>query len=109
MPEIAKKHVCMIVLMRVPMPALRRQCVGVDGEEAELLLDDLLLHLARQVVPDLVGREWGVQQERRARRRVLEHVDLVDELELVAGDEPGAIDEIRRSDRVAGSLADERS
>ena len=57
-----------------------------------------LLHLARQVVPDLVGREWGVQQERRARRRVFEHVDLVDELELVAGDEPGAIHEIRRSD-----------
>jgi hypothetical protein len=97
-PEIAKKHVCMTVLMRVPMPALLGQCVGVDGEEAELLVDDSLLHLARQVVPYLVGREWGVQQERRARCRVFEHVDLVDELELMAGDEPGAIHEIRRSD-----------
>ena len=28
--------------------------VGVDHEEPEPLLDDLLLHLARQVVPDLV-------------------------------------------------------
>jgi hypothetical protein len=33
-----------------------------------------------------------VQQEDRARRGVLEHVDLVHELELVAGHEAGAVD-----------------
>ena len=68
-----------------------RQVVGVDREEADLLLDDLFLHLPRQVIPDLVGGERRVQQERRAGRRVFEDVDLVDELELMAGDEAGAI------------------
>ena len=72
------------------MPGALATLVGVDRVEADPLLDDLLLHLARQLVPDLVGGQRRVQQERRARRGVLEHVDLVDELELVAGDEAGA-------------------
>ena len=43
--------------------------VGVDHVELQLLVDDLLLHLARQVVPDLVRAVRGVQQEHRARLR----------------------------------------
>ena len=85
------------------------EVVGVDGEEAELLLDDLLLHLARQLVPDLVGGERRIQQERGAGRRVLEDVDLVDELELMAGDEAGAVDEVRRADRPRARCAGARS
>ena len=77
-----------------------RQVVGVDREEADLLVDDLFLHLPRQVVPDLVGGKRRVQQERRARRGMLEHVDLVHELELVAGDEAGAVHQVRRPDRL---------
>ena len=68
------------------------------------MLDDLLLHLARQLLPDLVGGERRVQQEHRARRRVLEHVDLVQELELMAGDEAGAVDQIGASGSAAGSM-----
>src|SRR5262245_64368826 len=54
------------------------QGVGVDAEEPDALLDHLLLHLARQLLPDLLGREGRVEQEHRARGGVLEDVDLVD-------------------------------
>ena len=64
-----------------------------------LLVDQLLLHLARQPLPDLVGRVGRVQQEDRPVRRVLEHVDPFQELELMAGDEPGLRDQIGRPDR----------
>ncbi len=89
----------MMVLMRPPMPVRLATLVGVDGEEAELLLDDLLLHLARQVVPDRVRAVRRVEQEDGAGGGVLEHVDLVEELELVAGDEAGLLDQVGRADR----------
>ncbi len=76
------------------------ELVGVDREKAELLLDDLLLHLRRQVIPHLVRGERRVQQKRGARRRVFEDVDLVDELELMTGDEAGAVHQVRGSDRL---------
>ena len=95
---MAKKQVCMIVLMRPPMPASRGDLVGVDHVEPQLLLDDLLLHLARQLVPDLVRPERGVQQERRRRARVLEHVEFLEEVELVARDEVALL--IRYAERI---------
>ena len=48
---------------------LARDAVGVDDEEAQLLLDDLLLDLARQLVPDRLGAVRRVQEERRALAR----------------------------------------
>ena len=53
-PEMAKKQVCMMVLMRTPMPVCRGHLEGVDDVELELLGDDLLLHLPGQGIPDLV-------------------------------------------------------
>jgi hypothetical protein len=79
--------------------AALRQVERVDREETDLPVEDLLLHLPRQAVPHLVRCERRVEQECRARRRMLEHVDLVHELELVTGDEAGAIDEVCGSDR----------
>ncbi len=73
--------------------------VGVDHVELQLLLDDLLLHLAGQVVPHLVGGERRVQQEHRARPGIGEHVVLLEEGELVAGHEAGALHQVRRADR----------
>ena len=52
---MAKKHVCMIVLIRPPMPVCRATVGRIDRVEADVLVDELLLHLARQPVPDLVG------------------------------------------------------
>ena len=51
----------------------------------------LLLHLAWQVIPDLVGGVGCIQQENRSLSGVLEYVDLVEEVELVVGYEAGAV------------------
>ena len=60
---------------------------GVDDEEAEPLVDDLLLHRARQAVPDLVRPARAVEQEHAAGRGEPQHVLALEEAELVAGDE----------------------
>ena len=78
---------------------LARHRGRVDRVEADALVDQLLLHLARQLLPDLVGRVGRVQQEDRPLRRVFEHVDPFQELELMARDEPGLRDQIGRPDR----------
>ena len=43
-PLMAKKQVCMMVLMRPPMPVSLGHFVAVDDVELQLLVDDLLLH-----------------------------------------------------------------
>ncbi len=63
---------------------------------------------ARQVIPDCVCIEGAVEQEGGAGFRVLEHVDALEERELVAGDEVGAADEIAGADRL-GTEAQVRS
>ncbi len=63
---MAKKQVCMMVLMRTPMPVSLRHGVGIDGVELELLVDDLLLHPARELIPHLVFAIRSVEQEDRA-------------------------------------------
>jgi hypothetical protein len=71
----------------------------VDGEEAHLLLDEPLLHLAREVIPHLGLGPGRVEQEDRALARALEHVVAVEELRLVAGDDARAPHLVRRADR----------
>jgi hypothetical protein len=72
--------------------------VGVDGVKGELLLDDLLLDLPGQVLPDLVLREGSIQEEDASGHGVLEHVEALEEAELVAGHEARLLDEVRRPD-----------
>ena len=62
---------------------------AVDHVEAELLVDDGLLDLGGDLVPDLVGGEGAVEEEDAALLGVGEHVELLEEGELVAGDEVG--------------------
>ena len=66
----------------------------VDEVEADALVDQRLLHLAREMVPDRLLRVRSIEQEDRARRGVLEHVELVEEGELVAADEPCLLHQI---------------
>ena len=73
--------------------------VTVDDVKLELLVDDLLLHQARQVVPNLVGAERAVQQEGGAVLRGSQHVDALEEGELVAGHETGLGDEVTGAQR----------
>ena len=70
----------------------------VDHVELQFLLDQVRLDLARQLVPDLVGTERRVQEEDPARDRLARHVVLVEEDELVAGDEVRPLDEVRGTD-----------
>ena len=79
---------------------LARDAEGVDDEEAQLPRDDLLLHLAAGARPRRRrGRRASSAGTRAPSARGLEDVVAVDELELVAGDEAGAADEVRRADR----------
>ena len=94
-----KKQVCMTVLIRTPIFGVAGHPVGVDHVELQLLVDDLLLHLAGQVVPDLVRPVGAVQQERRPGHGHRQHVDPLGEVELVAGDEVGLVDQVRALDR----------
>jgi hypothetical protein len=73
-----------------PHPRMLCEAIGVNGEEPDALLDYLLLHLAWQLIPDLVRGVGRVQQEDRSWSGVLKYVDLVQEVELVAGHEAGA-------------------
>src|SRR4030095_14089110 len=61
--------------------------ISIDRIKANLFPNYLLLHFARQLVP--YGRRISgcVQKKHCALRGVFEHIDLVDELELMAGDE----------------------
>ena len=61
--------------------------MGVDDVEAQALVEDALLHFARELRPDLVGAVGRVEQEDAARRGALEDVEAVEEARLVAGDE----------------------
>src|SRR6185503_8838060 len=68
--------------------------IRVDREETKLLLDDLLLHLARKSIPNSAAITRRVQEKDGTVCRVLEHVDLVDEFELVTGYKASAVDEV---------------
>ena len=58
------------------------------------LLDDARLHRSRQLIPDVLGAERAVQQERAALAGSIEHLEALEEAELVAGDEIGLVDQI---------------
>ena len=98
-PEMAKKQVCSTVLVRPARPTSRAIC-RVDGVQLDPLGEDLLLHRARERVPDLVGGVRAVQQQRRPGCRMAQHVDPVQQAELVAADEAGLLDEVGRLDRL---------
>ena len=68
--------------------------VGVDDEELDLLVDDLLLRFDGDAVPDLVGAVGTVQQERSSLDGRGQHVKLFDENRLMAGNEVGLADEV---------------
>ncbi len=96
---MAKKHVCITVLMRPPHARVPRDAVRVDREHAQTLGEDRLLDLARQSIPELVGWVRRVEKEGRTVRSPIEHVETFEETELVTGDEPCLPDQVARLDR----------
>ena len=73
-----------------------RHLSRIDGPDAHRLGDDLILRGARQVFPDLARAVRAVEQQRGAVSRHVQHIQLLDELELMAADE------LRRPDQVGG-------
>jgi len=73
----------------------------VDHVEFEFLVDDLLLHRARQAVEHLVRAIRRVKQKCGARRRHPQDIQTFQELELVAGHEVGPRNQIGCTDRLA--------
>jgi hypothetical protein len=74
--------------------------VGVDDPELDVLGDEILLHLAGQAVPHLLGAVRAVEQERRPALGPGQDRHPLQEPELVAGDEVGLVDEVGRADRL---------
>ncbi len=72
---------------------------GVDHVEAQLLGEDLRLQRAGQVLPHLVRAVLDVEQEGRPGRGLSQHVDPSEKARLVAGDEVGRFDQVRRVNR----------
>ncbi len=74
--------------------------ISINDMEVELLLQDLLLGTARQLVPHLFRRVGAVQQEGGSVSSGSQYIELLDKVKLMAGDEVGRLDEIRCLDWV---------
>ena len=72
---------------------------GVDNVELGFLGDQVFLNLDGQMIPNFVRTVLAVEQERAAFLKFGKHVDLFDELPLVAADERRAGNEVRTLDR----------
>src|SRR3984885_4555545 len=59
---------------------------GVNDEQMETLVDDLLLHGAREMIPGLFGPVRAVEQESGDGSGEPKYIDSIKEAELVAGD-----------------------
>ena len=66
--------------------------------EPQLLVDDLLLHQARQPIPHLLRAVGRIEQERGTRRGDPQDVQPFEKIKLVARHEAGASDQVRRMD-----------
>src|SRR5262249_29710979 len=69
----------------------------VDDVKIELLVDDLLLHLARQLVPDLVRAIRAVEEQGAFLGGAGERIDLEQKIELVHANEVRRLEKIRRT------------
>ena len=75
-----------------------RHPVRVDHEHPHALVDDLTLGGPRQAVPDRLRTVRAVEEEHGAGLGVPEHVEALEERELMARDEGRAADEVRGVD-----------
>ena len=72
----------------------RGDAARIDRPDLQFELGDAGLHPGRKLVPDLVGRVRRVEEQGRPRRRHLEDVEFLEQIELMASDEAGLIDEV---------------
>ena len=99
-PEMAKKQVCSTVFVRPARPGLAGDPARVDRVYLYPLREDLLLDRAGQRIPDLIRRLRAVEQQRCSRCGQAEHVDPVQQPELMTADEAGLLHQVGRADRL---------
>ena len=90
---------------RIDAPAQARahgDRVGIHRVNGQGLIDDVSLDLGAQVSEDLVCRKGGVEQERAARFDAFDHIHAVQQVELMAGDQVGRLDQIGRAQAAVG-------
>ena len=73
---------------------------GVDHPQVDGLVDHLLLDVLGQLIPDLFGPVRRVEQERRPVLGELDDLGSLEQAELVAGDEVGAVDQVGGPNRL---------
>ncbi len=81
-------------------PGLAGDAVGVHHVHLDPLVHDLPLHPGRQRVPHPLRPQRAVEEQRRAVRRAVEHVDGLEEPGLVHAHHLRARDQVRRADLV---------
>jgi hypothetical protein len=85
-PERAKKARLQDGIDLGAEPGVAGHPRGVDDEQTETLVDDLLLHGAREMIPGLFGLVRAVKQEGGAGSGEPKYIDAIKETELMAGD-----------------------
>ena len=88
---------------RVDAPAkakLLRDVGSVDGIELDVILRNIALHGARQVLVELRGIPGAVEQEDAALLKVLNHLIFCHIGRIVASDKVGLVNQIGRLDRL---------
>jgi hypothetical protein len=73
---------------------------GIDRVNLDPFGKDLLLDRAGQRVPDLIRWLRAVEQQRRSRGGQAEHVEPVQQPEVMTADEAGLLHQVRRADRL---------
>ena len=80
--------------------SLASDVAGIDRVNLDPFGENLLLDRAGQRIPDLIRWQLAVEQQRRTGRRQAEHVDPVQQAEVVAADEAGLLHQVGRADRL---------
>ena len=96
---MAKKQVCITVLMRPPMPDSRATLLASMTKKRACCSINRRCTFCGKCCQTLLLIERRVEQERSAGREVPEHVIRLEQERLMAGDEVAPADKIGRSDR----------
>ena len=72
----------------------------IDHPQIDRLVDELLLDVSGQLIPDLVRPIWRVEQDRRSVLGELDDLGPLEQTELVARDEVRPLDEIGGANRL---------
>ncbi len=83
-------------------PDVSSDALGVNDPERQLLVDDLTLHIAGEVIPHVVRTVRAIEEEGRSFCGFRQYVDLLEEDPLVTRNERCVVYQVGGRDRVRG-------